>query len=312
MIVGYFASWNSYFLLISATVNTLAMSRNAAQGTKPGRILSKQLLTGACLVVIGAFVNGFLYDGYLGTAIRTGDWLDLRPMTHGVSAMYTLQMIGWSMILGASVHYLLMWRGGHRRARRNILVYLLLALVVIVLSPAVHSWVDGMPWEVPTTPAAEYVLGDHSDWPSVHVQAANASVRAWFFALLAGDLEPLFPYLATWFVGAAAGGRCHDELPPLGKLRIGSRAGSPGRAPGQPVAEGARRSSAVTWRCVPRRPHLAKQVGEGTGPTEPERKGRRHRGQGHAQPMARGLRTSAVASPRGICPISEVVLVRSL
>lgn len=204
-VLGYFASWNSYFLLISATVNTLAMTRNAARGKAPGRILSKQLLTGASLVCIGILVNGFLYDGYLGTAIRTGDWLSVRPMTNGVFAMYTLRMIGWSTIVGGSVHYLLMLRGGHRRVRRNILIYLLLALLVIVLSPVVHAWVDGMPWQVPASPPAEYALGDHSGWPSVHVQAANASVRTWFFSLLAGDLEPLFPYLATWFVGAAIG-----------------------------------------------------------------------------------------------------------
>lgn len=205
VVFGYFASWNSYFLLISATVNTLAMTRNAARGRDPRRILSKQLLTGASLVIVGIFVNGFLYDGYLGTALRTGDWHNVRPMTNALFIMYTLRMIGWSMIVGGAVHYLLVVRGGHRRVRRNITVYLLLALLVIVLSPAVHAWIDGLSWQVPSTPPVEYALGDHSGWPSVYVQAANASLRTWFLSLLAGDLEPLFPFLATWFVGAAMG-----------------------------------------------------------------------------------------------------------
>jgi hypothetical protein len=205
VVVGYFASWNSYFLLISSTVNTLSMTRNAARGVKPTRTLSKQLLTGTCLLLTGIFVNGFLYDGYLGTAIRTGDWRNVSPMTNGVFSMYTLQIIGWSMMIGGCTHYLLTWRGGHRRTERNILVYLFLALLVIVASPLVHRWVDNMPWQVPTTLPAEYTLGDHATWPSVHVQAANASFRAWLFASLAGDLEPIFPYLATWFVGSAVG-----------------------------------------------------------------------------------------------------------
>jgi len=202
VVVGYFASWNSYFLLISATVNTLSMTRNAARGVKPVRILLKQLFTGTGLLLTGIFVNGFLYDGYLGTAIRTGDWLNVSPMTNGVFSMYTLQIIGWSMMIGGFAHYLLTVRGGHRKRERNILVYVFLALLVIVASPLVHRWVDGMPWRVPTTLPAEYTMGDHSKWPSVHVQAANASWRAWCFASLAGDLEPIFPYLATWFVGS--------------------------------------------------------------------------------------------------------------
>jgi hypothetical protein len=205
VVVGYFASWNSYFLLISATVSALSMTRNAARGVRPVPILSKQLLTGASLVLVGTFVNGCLYDGYLGTAIRTGGWLNTRPLTNGIYGMYTLQMIGWSMILGSLTHYVLTRTGGHRRIERNILLYVLLALLVIVASPWVHRWVDGLPWRVPATPPVEYVMGDHSAWPSVHVQAANASLRAWFFTFLAGDLEPMFPYLATWFVGSAVG-----------------------------------------------------------------------------------------------------------
>jgi hypothetical protein len=205
VIVGYFASWNSYFLLISSTVNTLSMTRNAARGIKPWRILSKQLLLGASVLLIGIFVNGFLYDGYLGTAIRTGDWLNVRPMTNGVFAMYTLQIIGWSMMIGGITQYLLSLGGGYRKTKRNILIYLFLALLVVGVSPLVHRWVDGMSWEIPSTLPSEYTIGDHSKWPSVHVQSANASFGVWFFAFLAGDLEPVFPYLATWFVGGAIG-----------------------------------------------------------------------------------------------------------
>jgi hypothetical protein len=221
VVVGYFASWNSYFLLLSSAVNALAMARNAARGVEPVRNLSKQLLTGTCLVLTGTFVNSCLYDGYLGTAIRTGDWGNVRPLTNGVFSMYTLQIIGWSMMIGGFTHYLLARNGGHRKTKRNILVYLLLALLVVVVSPLVHHWVDGMSWQVPTTLPAEYALGDHSYWPSVHVQAANASVRAWFFALLAGDLEPVFPYLATWFVGSAIGLALLQEKSRKGLLRVG-------------------------------------------------------------------------------------------
>jgi hypothetical protein len=86
----------------------------------------------------------------------------------------------------------------------------------------VHGWVDGMPWNVPEAPPGEFKLGEHVHWPSVHVQRANASVKAWFFTALAGDLEPLFPYLATSFVGSIIGLALADREEHRRLLTIGA------------------------------------------------------------------------------------------
>ena len=204
-VAAYLGSWNAYFLLISATVNVLAMTRRAADGARPRAILSKQLLTGFGLVVLGALVDGLLYGGYIGMAVRTGNWRDLRPLLNGVFSMYTLQVIGWSMVANGVVHVLLVRRGGHAKVQRNVLTYGCLALAVVIASPVVHRWVDGMVWRIPTSLPSEFRLGDHTTWPSTHVQAANASLRTWFLVIIAGDLEPLFPFLATSFVGSIIG-----------------------------------------------------------------------------------------------------------
>ncbi|NHJ32671.1 MAG: hypothetical protein FK732_07405 [Asgard group archaeon] len=205
LIVGFFASWNAYFLLISSIVNSLSMTKKAAYGQDPRSVLGKQIITGFSILVIGCIVNSFGYGGYFGMAIRTGNWRNVYPIWSGFFAMYTLQIIGWCIIFNGLIHYLLMRNNGYERYHRNMFIYLLLALFVIIMSPFIHNWVDNMNWKLPTYIPPEVGIGDNMKWPSVHFQANNASFKSWFFSLIAGDLEPLFPYLATSFIGSMVG-----------------------------------------------------------------------------------------------------------
>jgi hypothetical protein len=221
-VAAYVGSWNAYFLLISATVNALAMTRRMGDGVRARVALGRQVLTGVGLLLLGVVVGSFMYDGYIGMALRTGDWGNTRPLRHGIFSMGTLHMIGWSTLINGVVHVLLMRAGGHRRTRTNILVFACLALAVVIASPFLHQWVDGMDWRVPDVAPAEFKLGEHKTWPSAHVQEFNASPRAWLFATLAGDLEPLFPYLATSFVGSIIGLALADRAEHRRLLTIGS------------------------------------------------------------------------------------------
>lgn len=205
LIVGFFASWNAYFLLISSTVNSLSMTKKAMTGQDTKKILKKQLITGFSIIIIGYLDTCFGYVGYFGTAIRSGDWTNTYPIRSGFFAMYTLQIIGWCIVINSLIHFLLMRNEGHERYPRNLLIYLLLALFVIIMSPFIHNWVDNMPWKLPSYVPPEVGLGDHLKWPSIHFQTNNASFKSWFFTLIAGDMEPLFPYLATSFAGSMVG-----------------------------------------------------------------------------------------------------------
>jgi len=205
LFIGFFASWNAYFLLISSVVNSLSMTKKAANGAPPKRILRKQLVTGFSILLIGYLDNCFGYAGYFGLSIRTGDWSNFYPMWSGFFAMYTLQIIGFSMIINGIIHYFLIRNGGHKKFRRNMLTYFFLALFIIILSPFVHHWVDNMPWEPLKYLPPEIGLGDHQNWPSIHFQASNASFKGWLMTLFAGDYEPLFPFLATSFAGSMVG-----------------------------------------------------------------------------------------------------------
>lgn len=221
LIVGFFASWNAYFLLISSTVNSLSMTKQARKGKEISQILLKQLLTGVGLLVVGYLTDSLLYNGYFGTAIRTGDWTNTYPLWYRFFAMHTLQIIGWSLIINAIIHSLLMRHQGHKKYRRNMMIYAFLALLVIGLSPIIHNWVDNMAWLVPQEIPMEVGLGDHSSWPSIHLQAHNASFKTWVMALIAGDMEPLFPYLATSFAGSMVGLTLAKPKPPKRLPAIG-------------------------------------------------------------------------------------------
>ncbi|MBD3190229.1 MAG: DUF1624 domain-containing protein [Candidatus Heimdallarchaeota archaeon] len=221
LFVGFFASWNAYFLLISSTVNSLSMTKQARKGREINQILLKQLLTGVGILAVGYLTDSLLYNGYLGTAISTGDWTNTYPLWYRFFAMHTLQIIGWSLIINAIIHSLLMRNKGYEKYRRNMIVYAFLALLVISLSPFIHNWVDNMSWLVPQEIPMEVGLGDHSAWPSIHLQAHNASFKTWVMALIAGDLEPLFPYLATSFAGSMVGLALAKPKPPKRLPAIG-------------------------------------------------------------------------------------------
>ena len=203
LIVGFFLSWHSYFLFISAVVNTLSMTKRTIVHDDSSKILAKQAITGVGILTAGFLSDGFGYNGYFGLALRTGDWTNYQPIYQYFFTMHTLRIIGWCLIINSLVTYFLIRKKGYLKYIRNMIVYGVLAIVIIILSPFIHNFVDGLHWLIPENPPPG--ISDNTKWPSVYFQTHNASVKAWICSLLAGDMEPLFPYLATSFAGSMIG-----------------------------------------------------------------------------------------------------------
>lgn len=61
----YLGTWNSLFLLISSTVNTLSMAKGPYEESKIKMIYVKKIITGIFLLVADYIIEGILYGGYI-------------------------------------------------------------------------------------------------------------------------------------------------------------------------------------------------------------------------------------------------------
>ncbi len=203
----YLGTWNSFFLLISIAVNTLSMVKAAQKGSNLEKVLGRRLITGVFLILADYIIEAFLYYGYLGNSIKNGTWGDASRLWLHFFGIRTLQIIAWSIIICSVINYFLLRKNGHEKFTRNIIIYGVLALSILSSTHFVQKTVDNMPWELP----AGYTGGG---WPDGAVAEYNKSFKTWLLVLIAGNLEPFFPYLCTAFVGAMIGFTVCLKKPP--------------------------------------------------------------------------------------------------
>lgn len=201
----YLGTWNTFFLLVSSVVNTYVMARSASRGVDLKILLWKRVITGVVLLLVDHLIEGFGYWGLLGKGLRTGNWKNIEDIWNPFFMIQTLEMIAWAIIITSIINYFLLRKKSHVKHKRNIQIYLILTLIILLLTPPVHAWVDGMPWSLPDSLSENPDLFDTAGWPDTRIQAHNASFLTWILVILAGDFEPLFPCLSTGFVGAIIG-----------------------------------------------------------------------------------------------------------
>ncbi len=201
----YLGTWNTFFLLISSVVNTYVMAKNVRRGANLKILLWKRVITGVVLLIVDHLIEGLGYWGFLGEGIRTGAWKHSDKIWHPFFMIQTLEMIAWGIIFTSIINYFLLRRKGYKHNSRNRKFYLVLTLIVLLLTPVVHTWVDARPWSIPESLSENPDLFDTAGWPDTQIQIHNPSILTWFLVILAGDFEPLFPCLSTAFVGAILG-----------------------------------------------------------------------------------------------------------
>ena len=192
----YLGTWNSFFLLVSISVNTLGMVKEAQKGVNLEKSLLRKFIIALFLFGADFIIESLLYYGYFGNGFRTGIWSDPSNLWLHLFAIRTLKIIAWSLIITSIINYFILRKNGQLKFQRNMIIYALLTLIIIISTQFVQNWVDNMPWIIPP---------GSTGWPNIGVQQYNASFKAWFFSIVAGDLEPFFPYLATGFVGVMIG-----------------------------------------------------------------------------------------------------------
>lgn len=201
----YLGTWNTFFLLVSSVVNTYVMAKSVSRGANLKILLWKRVITGVVLLFVDHIIEGLGYWGFLGEGFRTGVWKNTDKIWHPFFMIQTLEMIAWGIIITSIINYFLLRKKGYEHHSRNRKLYLILTLIVLLLTPLVHTWVDARPWSIPESLSENPDMFDTAGWPDTQVQTHNASFLTWFLVILAGDFEPLFPCLSTAFVGAIIG-----------------------------------------------------------------------------------------------------------
>ena len=220
-------SWATFFILISAIVNSFSMSRRAIQGKNVRVAFHKQIFSGLGILFIGWITESFIgMQGYFGYAIRSGDWTNFYPIWNALFAMKALQIIGWSLIINSSIHFFLMRNGGYLFFARNLAVYAIIFLGIVVLTPFAHNWVDHLEWVIPEAIPVDTIDYFNPLWPDQYVQTHNASLRTFFLVWLMGDQLPLFPCLGASIIGSIIGMTLAKENPSKKILFWGAIIGS--------------------------------------------------------------------------------------
>jgi len=193
---AYLGSWYGFFLFISSVVNSYTFIRKTKADVNPSKLLLKQVTTGVALIILAYFIEGILgYYGDIGYSIRRLEWTNFAYFKVEILWFQTLQIIGICLVINGLLLYLLMRNKGHEKVIRNIVIFAFLILIVIVLTPFISNWIANSSWLYPSE------IG----WPDIGFVYENRSVRTWFLTIVNGPKQPLFPYLASSFMGALIG-----------------------------------------------------------------------------------------------------------
>ena len=184
----------------------ISMCRNYQSGKSVNDVAIKQIVGGMILMVFAVLTERTLgYNGALGEILRLqyNDWTMILWRGYNFETIHT---IAWCMIINGFVQWLLSKREGWKKIRRNVLIYIVLVVAVVALTPVMWSFAS---WVVPGYP---YTIGGTYGENAIPVQyplpgGASFGQYIYLFLLapLAGSDEPIFPYLAVSFIGSIIG-----------------------------------------------------------------------------------------------------------
>ncbi len=206
--IAFFGSFGSFFIMISGTGNTVSMYAGFQKGKSPKQVVLKQIIGGIILLVFSFLVEGlFQYWGYFGTIFGwNGNAPDPTRILWHAYAMTPVHCLAVSMIVTGIVEAFLSMNKGHLKYNRNILVYIVLSVIVVIIAQPIWDYVriiggPGYPtgWRGDGLPS-DYVM---------FMPPPDASfldyIKYFFMTISAGSGIPIFPFLAMGFVGNIIG-----------------------------------------------------------------------------------------------------------
>ena len=214
MLLPFLGGLAGFFLMVSAVGNTISISSQYKAGLSPKEIIIRQMVGGFLVLTFAMLVEGLIgYNGSLAILFRNLNDLSQGDYTRVYWRwlhMATLHTIGWCQIINGFLHPLLIQHtlihqnlGNSVSFRKVTRFYLILGLVVLILTPILWALADFL---LPGYPYAKD--------PNTNLDLMYADIRFESFprillkcilSPLAGSPEPIFPYLATSFLGTIIG-----------------------------------------------------------------------------------------------------------
>ncbi|MBN1539365.1 MAG: hypothetical protein JW939_04415 [Candidatus Thermoplasmatota archaeon] len=221
--LAYIGGMAGLFLMVSATSHTLSIHGQLTKGKKLENVIARQLFFGLMLLAFAFLAESTIgHHGFIGR-MAYSDLSSGASLMEAVSAnsdrilyrgfhFMTLHTIAWCIIINSAIQYFLYRNGGTKKVARNVKVYIGLSAAAILLTPLMW-WFAGR--VVPGYPFATYPGTDLMvQYPLFGHSGALDHVKLFFLGPLAGQTEPLFPFLFISFIGAIIGIYLSMERPP--------------------------------------------------------------------------------------------------
>jgi hypothetical protein len=222
-LIAYIGGMAGLFLMVSTVSHTLSIREQLRAGKPLNGVIVKQMIAGFLLLAFAFFVESVLgQHGFFGRMAYTplvGDMSFGESIVQNASVILyrgfhfmTLHTIAWAIIVNSVIQWFLLRKGGVEKVSRNVKVYLGLIVGVIILSPIMWAFAS---YVVPGYPFATYPGTDRIvQYPIEGVSTVVDYVILFALGPLAGQTEPLFPFLFISFIGAIVGLYLSMDRPP--------------------------------------------------------------------------------------------------
>ncbi|MBK00398.1 MAG: hypothetical protein CMB48_05540 [Euryarchaeota archaeon] len=203
LIFPYLGGLAGLFLMVSAMGNMVGMRKNLEKGFNTWSIAKKQVVGGFLIVIFAHILEATLgYHGSLGQIMDHLNNLENMGTEWSASAwrsngyhFETIHTIGWCVIINGVVQGYIASKWDLQKDSKTVIkIYWILAGIVLIMTPLiwelVSTLIPGYPWE-------------NSMWKPVIGESPWYDFIIMFFVNpLAAPVEPIFPYLATSFLGS--------------------------------------------------------------------------------------------------------------
>lgn len=192
-----FAHWRGLFLIISSVVHIFVMTNAIRNGADRKKLWISQIKFGLMLWIFGMIREVFLNEWSMPYSIAEGMsfFEALQSWWTWIYLMEAIEDIAWSVMITATIFYILTKNNGIDKINRNISVFLVLTIVVIFVSPYVRQLsniIFGQ--DIPLTSPNYLIFLGWWDY----------LLRIFIYPFIHYN-SPLFPMLAYTFAGVVFG-----------------------------------------------------------------------------------------------------------